>query len=236
MRFYELLSAAPGAELWEGTHTWRLPRVEDCPRCGTTWISMGIAYPQIDLSGREYEGRLRQLSLGSFDEWIGMRDLLRSTLPADVILEPGTAFGPLHAQLRGKAADLLIDPSTNALLANSQAAALLKPEVDAVVKAEIQTRAGERLNYFELALPYIAEIASSGFERLDPQCSTCRYQRADLGKSLRLSKASLPPDRHIFRAQNWPTMILATDKIKDLVEGSGLTGLLFRDAQISDNP
>ena len=231
MSIFKLVSV-PGVELWNGTHTWRLPRVEDCPHCGNTWINSGIAYPQIDLSGFANEKRLRGFSLGPFVEWKKIRNLLRSKLPSTVILEPGTQFGALHAELRGKPTDLTIDASTYALLANATAEAVLDSKVAASVRADIRTPRGERLEYYELALPYVAEIDSSSFERLDPQCPICGHQRADLGKSVRLVFTSVPENAEMFRARNWPSEIFLTDESKNLIVGSHLTGVSFEEVEV----
>jgi Protein of unknown function (Gmx_para_CXXCG) len=49
-----------------------------------------------------------------------------------------------------------------------------------------------------------------------------------------IAKSSIPDDLHLFRARNFTTLVLATDRFVKAVQDLELVGLRFEEASVSD--
>src|SRR5688572_5747001 len=90
----------------DGMNKWGLPGVT-CPRCGSTWGTVGLAYPAVDLSELSNEQIYRKGRAVSLEQFVELRRPILPLMPDGSVPEPGTRFGPLIGRARGVFTDFV---------------------------------------------------------------------------------------------------------------------------------
>ncbi|MBZ4420586.1 double-CXXCG motif protein [Myxococcus sp. RHSTA-1-4] len=237
MKFYEL---EPGdINLQKGTYNatykWKLPGVS-CPTCKTIWGGAGTNYPAVDLSvlpeARKYlKARLEE----NFDEYERLRDTVRPLLPPDDPLEPAATFGPLVGKARGP---------FSAFVHQYGDILLVQPTALEVLQGEgLRGLRGCRteIRFSPKGIPELLDlhIEPRGLLHPDciprgtpPPCPKCGRHAFSLPKEPILDAASLPKDLDLFRLRNFATVLIVTERFKDVVERFELDGLTFRELPV----
>jgi uncharacterized double-CXXCG motif protein len=220
--------------LGNAAHKWGLPGVEPCPHCGTGGGWAGIQYPCVDLSGLP-AAELRRLSDAwpvPFAEFVRLREWVRPLAPKDAVLEPGTRMGPLTGTGSGSFG------------------ALYMPDWTLIVRADALTHlrsAGVRgLEGGPLAVrfrgknpPELMELQLELHGRLHPDClpgprkppcQLCGSEGAvRLPETYWLSVQTLPAHLDVFRLVDFPTLIIATERLVEAVRDLELDGVTFQE-------
>jgi uncharacterized double-CXXCG motif protein len=237
MRFYKL--DLGDIELQKGTYNaaykWKLPGVS-CPTCKAIWGGAGTNYPAVDLSvlpeARKYlKARLEE----NFEEYERLRDQVRPLLHPEEPLEPGATFGPLVGKARGP---------FSAFIHQYGHILLVLPEALEVLQREgLRGLRGCRteMRFSPKGAPELLDlhIEPRGLLHADciprstpPPCPKCGRHGFRLPKEPLLDAASLPSDLDLFRLRNFATVLIVTERFKNVVERFELDGLTFRELPV----
>lgn len=212
---------------------WGLPGVSPCNACGAAGGWAGLQYPCVDLSGlqerKALENSGRQVS---FEEFSRLRDLVRPVAPDWARLEPGADFGPPTGTGSGTFGDLFLQ--------NPWSLYIRREAVERLQGAGIHGLSGCPLNVrfrgknppdllamqLELHGRLHLDGVSPAMRRVCPNCGVPRHE---LPRPPILDAHSMhePPD--LFRLHDWPTIIVASERVADSVRRHSLTGVCFNE-------
>ncbi|MFP2931157.1 double-CXXCG motif protein [Pyxidicoccus sp. 3LG] len=234
MRFYRIdgdPASRHTGNLGNAAHKWGLPGVEPCSRCGTGGGWAGIQYPCVDLSGLPAP-ELRRLSDAwpvPFEEFARLRELVRPLAPKGAVLEPGTRLGPLTGTGSGSFGALHMPDWT--LFALREAFARLQ---DAGVRGlqgcplEVRFRGKSPPELLELQVVPHGRVHPDCLPPRQPRCPACGSEgTVSLPETYWLSLASLPTGLDVFRLEDFPTLLIATERLVEAVRRPELDGVTF---------
>jgi uncharacterized double-CXXCG motif protein len=217
---------------YSAAQRWFLPGVH-CPVCHATWGGLSDAYPSADLSHlpdhEKYVARLEE----DYAEFERLREQVRPLVPPGVPLWPGSAFGPLTGTAQGEFGPFLM---------HHPWALLLRREVLERLQAEgVQGLMGYRteLRFRKKNPPELLELELLPRGRVHPDylpedrpvpCVKCGRKGWKRPEELVLSASSLPHEIDVFRLDEFPTAIIASERF---VEASRRLGyeqdIVFRE-------
>ena len=209
----------------DGSHPWSLPGVE-CADCGQIWTTTAVCYPTVDLSALDSANRYVSPGVVPWEQFHEWRAPIQSFLPVGAFLPPGTAFGPLAGRLVGRPSAfawmgrlvLLIRPE--AFTALKQRGVRLPPSV--LISLRVKGSRSEA--FYELQIEPRARLARESFdESRASKCGTCGRIDAPLVQ-VKLESESMPNDVDLVRPQNFPGLILASERFADAIAAEELRG------------
>jgi uncharacterized double-CXXCG motif protein len=234
-RFYAMVEDREVAARYGGdvsaAHKWHLPGIESCPGCGASWSESGHEYPAVDLSvlpdARDFE-EPRADPIGEVQR---LRERVRPLVPSDATLPPGTSFGPLVGTASGRFAPF-VWLGDGLLLARRETTQTLQA---AGLRGVLGCRT--QLRFRQKSPPELLELQLEPRGQLYPKClpvrpspcTTCGRDAFRLPEAPVLDAASLPTDVDVFRVGNFATVIVGTDRFRDVVSEHGLEGIGFRE-------
>jgi uncharacterized double-CXXCG motif protein len=241
MRFFQ---AKPDDANWgrhfkymiDATHMWRLPGLK-CEECGTTWATTGLAYPAIDLSPLPLVARYYDPNPVTQEEFELLRlPILRLMPRGSKAPPPGTEFGPLLGRARGTYGSFAwVNPWT--LLAQKETISLLTSEgirLPLSVPTGLTFRGKASPDLLELQIEPSVELTLSSFALSElPPCSAC-------GRDIRhvdhvvIDSSSISTVSDIFRVQELPTLILASERFVKTAQSAHLTDIIFHEVETSN--
>jgi uncharacterized double-CXXCG motif protein len=237
LRFYtlELGDIEQRKGTYRAAYKWGLPGVS-CPHCKATWGGAGLNYPAVDLSGHPAAKKLSKAYLEEdFEEFERLREQVRALLPPDYPLQPGTTLGPLVGKARGP---------FSAFINHTGDTLLVQPEVLELLQAEgLRGLRGCRTEMLfrpkGVSELLDLHIEPRGLLHTDciprstpPPCPKCGRHGFSLPKEPLLDAASLPTDLDLFRLRNFATVLVVTERFKNVVERLELDGLTFRELPV----
>jgi uncharacterized double-CXXCG motif protein len=213
----------------DATHKWSLPGII-CPTCKATWSDGSKAYPSVDLTPMAALADFEEARAEPADEYDRLCELVRPLLPSRALLEPGAAFGPIEGRAQGRFG-ALVSPYPWWLLVRREALEKLQAE-------GLQGLKGCRtaLRFRQRAAPELLELEVLPVGRLhanclppdrrDP-CPRCGWNDVPLPDEPLLDAATLPGDLDLFRLEDYPTVIVCTERFVDACQRLGLDGVAF---------
>ncbi|WP_233609993.1 MULTISPECIES: SitI6 family double-CXXCG motif immunity protein [Corallococcus] len=220
---------------YNATHKWKLPGIKDCPGCGATWGGWGHQYPAVDLSNLPERGEFEEARPEPFDELTRLRELVRPLVPPGSRLPPGTSFGPLVGTATGRFAPFSGLESCWILVRRDAFDSLQAAGVRGLLgcKTELRFRQKTPPELLELQIEPRGQLHRDCLPPdMEPPCATCGRLGVRLPDDPILDGASLPTDTDLFRAGNFSTLLIGTDRFKDAVEQGGWTGISFRELPV----
>ncbi len=237
MLLFEISPNNTTSGMWvNATHRWAIPGIK-CVACGATWANTGLAYPVIDLSDLPCVDAYQ-------DQWpvapVRFKELKDKVLPLlspKSLVLPGTEFGPLMGDIKGRfdyAVFIWVNPWTLLIRRDAQqyfhnSGVLLPSAVDTNL-----TYKGKHCSTFvELQIEARASIlqrdktASSG-----DACPLCGYHPMLRPEPVVIQEESLPDDLDLFRPKEFTTLILATERFYRVCQKLEVTDPLFREVQL----
>jgi uncharacterized double-CXXCG motif protein len=238
MRFYRVVEDEAlryTGDLTNAAHKWGLPGMH-CPNCGVVGGWTGLQYPCVDLSGLPPQ-ELKKLSDGwpvPIEEFERRRELVRPLAPKDALLKTGTVFGPLTGTGSGSFGQLFMQNPWS-LFARREA-------LERLQGAELRGLQGGPVNVRFRAKnpPELWELQLTAHGQLHPDClppgrkpvcSICGRAEVSLPAAYWLEATSLPEHLDVFRLVDFPTQIIATERMVDAVKRLELDGVLFREVE-----
>jgi uncharacterized double-CXXCG motif protein len=168
------------------------------------------------------------------EEFERLRELVRPLVPEDVLLEPGTEFGPLTGTGAGYFGQLFMQNSWS-LFARGEALERLRGAgMRGLLGCPIHVR------FRVKRPPDLRELQLVARGRLhpdclppdrEPPCSKCGRAAITLPRTYWLDATSLPEHVDVFRLADWPTLIFATEALVDAVKQLELDGVVFREVE-----
>jgi uncharacterized double-CXXCG motif protein len=220
---------------YNAAYKWGLPGIT-CPLCKATWARSGLNYPAVDLSALPVAKKLSKAYLEEdFEEYERLRDQVRPLLPPDYPIETGAMFGPLVGKARGPFSAFIIQAGD---------VLLVQPDVLTLLQAEgLRGLRGCRTEilFRPKGVPELLDlhIEPRGLLHADcipkstpPPCPKCGRHGFSLPKEPILDGASLPQDLDLFRLRNFATVLIVTERFKEVVERFELDGLTFRELPV----
>jgi uncharacterized double-CXXCG motif protein len=214
MRFYRIdedFERYTG-DLQNAAHRWGLPGIERCSVCGMGGGWAGIEYPCVDLSTLPGE-------------------LVRPLAPEGTLLEPGACLGPLVGPASGSFGQLHLLGWTLVVrreaLERLQGAAMRGLQGCAL---EVRFRGKNPPDLRELQLEIHGQLHSDCLPaHREPRCSQCGSEVSySLPKQYWLDAASLPGHVDVFRLRDFPTLIIATERMVEAAHRLELDGVTFQ--------
>jgi uncharacterized double-CXXCG motif protein len=152
------------------------------------------------------------------------------------LLLPGTQFGPLLGNARGRFAADFAWVNLWTVLATAESLVWLSERVPNLsgVTPELRFAGPDQPTLLELQLePHGELILSPARHDADP-CNVCGWDPRPLPEKIVIDRSSISENYHLFRARNFNTLVLATDRFVKSVEDLGLVGLRFKEVTVSD--
>jgi uncharacterized double-CXXCG motif protein len=238
MRFYEFTedkSPRYTGDLSNAAHPWGLPG-RRCPDCALTGGPAGLHYPCVDLSGLPTK-ELKKLSDSwpvPFEEFERLRERVLPLVPVDAVLKPGTRFGPLTGTGRGHFGSLFMQNPWSLFvqreaLERLQGTGLLGLQ-GCPLAVRFRTRHAPELRELQLRVQGRLHPDCLPPDR-PPPCPTCDRVSLRLPATYWLDASSLPEDIDVFRLSDWPTLIIATERMVETVKRLELDGVVFRELE-----
>ncbi|WP_338026007.1 double-CXXCG motif protein [Corallococcus macrosporus] len=212
---------------------WGFPGVSPCDACGAAGGWAGLQYPCVDLSSlperQAFENPGRQVSLEEFSR---LRERVRPLAPSWARLEPGADFGPPTGTGSGAFGDLFMQ--------NPWSLYIRREAVERLQAAGIQGLSGCTLNVqyrgknppelLAMQLELHGRLHLDGVSpEMSQACSTCGMPRHGLPQPPTLDLHSIPEPPDLFRLHDWPTFIVASERMADSVRRLSLTGVRFNE-------
>lgn len=236
LRVFEVLPdyATAGSGIVDAVNKWGLPGVT-CPRCGSTWGNVGLAYPAVDLSKLSNEKVYRKARAVSLEEFVELRRPILSLMPDGSVPLPGTRFGPLIGEAKGLFGDFAwLNLWT--LLIQSQALQRLRlagVRTPVGVPPILTFRDKNPPNLLELQLEPHGKMAPASFPINPlPSCPSCGRDPNSMPKHIVIEAPSIPKNLDLFRARDFTTLILATEGFVGAVQNLKLTGVVFQEVAV----
>jgi len=217
----------------EAEHALSLPGVE-CPTCAAAWATTGSAYPSVDVTAVRREVSLEADNV-PWEEYVRRREIVRSYLPPDAVLEPGTGFGPLLGRARGRYVDFAFAFPWTVLLLSNALDSLKEAGITGLVSAStnITMQGGKPFPYLELeAHPHLRLAPESIPADTPPPCSTCgRWPVKPLDPPVFLAD-SVPRGEDVVRGHEMPTWLFISDRFVEAARTLGLRGATFTEVKL----
>ncbi len=239
MRFYradEDTSLGYTGNLDDAVNKWGLPGAQPCPTCRASGGRLGLQFPCVDLSSLP-EHELKKLS----DPWpvppeelARLTELVRPFAPSWSVLKPGANFGPITGKGSGRFGHLFMQAPWILLLRREALERLQSSEVRGLQGCPIQVnfRGKNTPELLELQLELHGRIHPSCMPPdRKPPCPTCGNESYRLPDPIVLDAASLPEHVDVFRMEDIPGIILATERFVDAVKRLELDGVTFRELE-----
>ena len=217
----------------DASHRWSLPGVI-CHACGSTWGNVGLEYPSVNLSKLPNEKEYRRARAVPLGEFTRLREPIVRLMGREALLLPGTEFGPLEGKGKGKFTADFAWVNAWTLLATAKGLEKLSEEVPGLkgFHPQIKFTSVAAPTLLELELEPHGELVLPAFDNGELPCKVCERDPRGLPEEIIITKSSIPKNRHLFRARNFTTLLLATDRFVKVVGDSGLVGLSFEKVKI----
>lgn len=199
----------------------RIPGVE-CPNCGI-WTSIGVMYPTLETGPFElFLRRYAPPRVASLDEFAAIIGHVSKNLARPYRLVPGTGFGPLAGEMKGKPRNLSWQNPwtmlmTESLCAQAEEAGFLIPSVSA--RLSCGGRDAETLRE-----PEILPLVSHHEETLNPACKLCGRIGGKVPKAPILLAGTYDETVALQRIRDMETVIVASEEFANFLKLSGVEG------------
>ncbi|AEI62140.1 double-CXXCG motif protein [Corallococcus macrosporus] len=212
---------------------WGFPGLSPCNSCGAAGGWAGLQYPCVDLSSlperKELENPGRQVD---FEEFSRLRNLVRPFAPSWARLEPGADFGPPTGTGSGTFGDLFMQ--------NPWSLYVRREAMERLQDVGIQGLSGCPLNVrfrgknppdlLALQLELHGRLHIDGAPSdMSCVCPTCGRPDHEIPQPPVLDIHSIPERADLFRLHDWPTFIVASERLVDAARRCSLTGVRFNE-------
>jgi uncharacterized double-CXXCG motif protein len=216
----------------DAVHKWGLPGLLNCPACKATWGGGSKDYPSVDLTSVTSLADFEKARPEPIEEYERMCELVRPLLPLRAVLEPGSEFGPLKGNARGRFGPL-VSPVPWWLLVQREALEKLQAEGLRGLKGcrtELRFRQRNSPELLELELLPLGRAHPDCLPpNRKPPCSRCRRNGLTRPEDrlLLLDASTIPKDLDLFRLEDFSTAIVCTERFVNTCRRLGLDGVAF---------
>lgn len=217
----------------DAIHKWDLPGVV-CSVCNSTWSTVGLEYPTVDLTNFADEELYRRSRSVRLDVFLDLRKKIADAFPGLPVLKPGTEFGPSVGKAVGGRLNGFVWRAWWSICLEASALEKLKSSglsLPNSIKAEI-TFKKEAQKVFEFGLPLKGKLLNGVYDGIQLNyCEACGRDSASLPEEILIEHSSIPNDIDIFRVSNFTTIILVTERFVETVTNLGIKGAVFEEVK-----
>lgn len=204
-----------------------------CDECGQRWFVVGESYPTVDSASllREFN-ELGSTPL-SADKWQVLRPRLANWFPRTARLRPGTVAGVFRGLARGKLNDFSWYEPWTVFFRSSVVDLLISRGVrlGRLVEAELRNKKDDTPihGWFEPEAELRTELVElPSTAGSISECAKCGRRSGYSVKMQLADPTQIPTDVDIWRATNWPSRYLVSERLANAVGELELTGCLLR--------
>ncbi|WP_044889407.1 double-CXXCG motif protein [Myxococcus hansupus] len=210
---------------------WGFPGVTACETCGAAGGWAGLQYPCVDLS--EFPERTALENPGrqvSFEEFRRLRDLVSPFAPPGARLEPGADFGPPTGTGTGTFGDFFLQNPWSLYIRREALERLQGEGLRGLSGCPVNVKFRGKSPPYLLAMQLKfqgrlrGEHVSAQENAPCPKCGSSRHTMPQL-PSFDVRTMSDAPD--LFRLSDWPTLIMASQRMVTVVRQLAMTGVRF---------
>lgn len=215
-------------------HKWGLPGVV-CPVCKSTWSTVGLEYPSVDLTNFADEKLYREARPEPLSEFLRLRQKIADAFPQLPVLKPGAKFGPSVGKAVGGRLDGFVWRAWWTICLEASALKKLKDNgllLPNSVKAELKFKKEEQ-EVFEFDLPLKGKLTNGVYDGIQLNyCDACGRDSASKPDEILIDSSSIPNNIDIFRVSNFRTIILVTERFVETVTNLNIKGAVFEEVKI----
>lgn len=233
MRYYELQEPDYTAPRnWTGTcrveRRWGLPGIE-CAKCGQTWSAFR-SYPVIDVSQLPERRELEDVWPRPYAEYTRLMERVRSLCPSDVVLTPGSMFGPLYGTARGRFGPLTLVPLWGVLVREDLLQALQAAQMRGIVPVRPEFKKAPSPALFELHLLMRGRLhPDCVLPAPAPPCTLCGFKEPSVHPEPWVDAASMPTDLDVFRLEDAVMNFIVSERFIEIAKSCGASDVVFKD-------
>jgi len=219
-----------------GSHKWRLPGIDTCPSCGSTWSDNSRAYPSVDLAPVESLADFVDPRAEPIEEYERLCGLVRPFLPPGALLEPGTNLGPTLGTAVGRFGQLMTSYPSWLLVQRESLEKLQAEGLQGLKGCPTQLRFRQRNSpeFFELELLPVGRAHADCLPSdREPPCPRCGRVDLSLPADLLLDASTLPPHLDVFRLEDFSNVLVCTERFAKACKRLKLDGVVFKPVPIS---
>jgi uncharacterized double-CXXCG motif protein len=211
-------------------HKWGLPGIDTCPGCKSTWADISKSYPSVDLTPVAALADFEKARAEPIEEYERLRELVRPLLPPGAMMDPGSSFGPLVGNAQGRFGQFVSNYSC-LLLVRREALEKLQGEGLRGLKGcrlEVRFRQRNSPELLELEILPVGRLHRDCLPPTrEPPCPRCGWEDITLPKTPVLDAATLPKNLDLFRLEDFPTVIVCTERFVEASQRLSLDGVVF---------
>jgi uncharacterized double-CXXCG motif protein len=218
-----------------GLYKWRLPCII-CPLCKAIWGG-GYMYPSVDLTPVATLADFEEPRPEPIEEYERLRELVRPLLPPGAVLFQGAEFGPFVGTCLGRFGPFVM-PVPWILMVQREALEKLQAEGLRGLKGcrpLLRFRQRNAPELFDLEILPRAHLHPDCLPPRPPPCPRCARDGVSFPDAPLLDSRTLPEPLDLFRLEDFPGMIVCTERFVDACQRLGLDGLTFQPLPISQN-
>ncbi|MDQ4123221.1 MAG: double-CXXCG motif protein [Acidobacteriota bacterium] len=213
-------------------HKWGLPGVI-CPVCKSTWSTVGLEYPTVDLANVADEELYREPRAEPLNVYKKLQQRIQEAFPRLSLLEPGAEFGPLVGKAVGRLDGFVwrawwtVSLEANAFEKLNNYGLTLPPSIKAELKFKKEVQ-----QVFELELPLLGKLTNGVYDNIQlKHCHACGRDSASKPQEVLIDCSSVPNPVNIFRVSNFRTIILVTERFVEAVTSLNIKGAVFKEVR-----
>lgn len=218
----------------DATHNWKLPLI-NCTVCNRPRGIVGVIYPTVDLSSLPTVGLYMGHKPVNIEELDDLRQPIIPMLPPNSYLPSGTQFGNLEGNAWGKFGDFVWLAPWILIMQRQSYQKLVSEEVQMPVVGmtpQIKFRSKNHPDLVELQVEPLARLVPESFIPSEStECPGCGFHSRELNRFI-VDSSTIPSHVDLFRTRDHPTYILATERLKDVVEKFNMTDILFEEVDV----
>lgn len=216
------------------THKWGMPGV-NCPSCNSIWSGCGVEYPSVDLSELPEVAEFKTPRVEPLEQINILKQIIMRAYPSLPKVEPGTLFGQSTGKGNGHFNGFVWESHWTLFITTNALSRLHDSELSLpkVVKAKINfKKQSEDLHEFEI-LPKGVLLNGIYPPEYPKYCPACGRNSITMPENIIVERNSLPINVDLFRLENFPTIIMTTEKLRDTVEKLEISGIIFHEVEIT---
>jgi uncharacterized double-CXXCG motif protein len=193
----------------------------------------GVEYPSVDLSDEPFAREYFEPSPVPLEELERLKSQIRSRLPPDATLLPGTEFGKFSGKASGRFPDFVYVNPWTLLIRRPAYDRLLAKDVrlPVAIAPELRLRKSQSHDLVELEIQPLCLLAPESFLPNGDPCGSCGRLGRRVDEPI-VSRDSIPAQADLFRPRNFPTYILGTERFEQAVRELELKGLVFQELKV----
>ncbi|PTL76695.1 double-CXXCG motif protein [Vitiosangium sp. GDMCC 1.1324] len=213
----------------DGSYKWSLPGII-CPTCKAIWGGGGYMYPSVDLTPVTSLANFEKARAEPIEEYERMRELVRPLMPPGAVLCPGTQFGPFTGRGQGRFGSF-VTPVPWILMVRREALEKLQAEGLRGLKGcptFLRFRQRNSPELLELEILPVGDLHPDCLPRRPPPCARCGRDGVSLPDAPVLHTPTMPEHLDLFRLDNFPGLLVCTERFANACQRLGLDGITFQ--------